>query len=734
MRALLATTNAHKASELRALLGFEIDAQGVDVEETGETFAENAMLKARAAAALAADDEIALGEDSGIAVVALGGEPGIRSARFAGPDDAGRRRALLARMDGVEDRRAAYVCALAAVLPDGRELVVEGRLEGSARRGRARLRRLRLRPDLRARGRAVDGRRARAGAQGRDLPPGARGSAARPRARAGHRMTLLAAAAIVTALVGLPAGTTTLPPGAVPPSAHVQVLDRQLGIVAVELPRKGSARALARLRAAPGVREVDIPQAAGGLAAGCTFDTPSEPATSSKASTQWQKTIALSGHNAAGFTVGIPDTGADLGRLGGTRDRLITQNFTVGNGVGDVIDHGTEIASLIGADRPDLGIRGVAPDVGLAIARIATKDNCGPGLIAINLVKAFDWFRQIGDVNIVNVSATLQPNALLRQSLRALQQTGTLVVAATGNDRTPGTDDVPSRRAARARGGGARSRQHDARSGRTRVAGRSSTSSHPRSARAWSSRAGSPRTQQTSVTPGEAKGGTSFAAPLVTGAAALVWARHPAWDASRVAAALMLSATRLKGARPNPNSGYGRLDVKAALHTTPPADLDEPNDWSTAARGLPLLPHGRPLAASVGGSNDPIDAYPIATTGKLTVRVVGGGARAGLRAARGLDRRDRQHEGQRDRVRRDGHLRRSLAGAEGAACRQLVRRRDGEGRDSARALHVPRRLRRGAQEWPSSSSARTLSSTTSGRPRPYHQLISAPSITMLPIR
>jgi XTP/dITP diphosphohydrolase len=130
MRALLATTNAHKARELRTLLGFEIEARGVDVDETGETFAENALLKARAAAVLAPAGEIGLGEDSGIAVVALGGEPGIRSARFAGPDDAGRRRALLARMDGVEDRRAAYVCALAAVLPDGREVVVEGRLEG----------------------------------------------------------------------------------------------------------------------------------------------------------------------------------------------------------------------------------------------------------------------------------------------------------------------------------------------------------------------------------------------------------------------------------------------------------------------------------------------------------------------------------------------------------------------------------------------------------------------------
>jgi XTP/dITP diphosphohydrolase len=130
MRALLATTNAHKVSELRSLLDLEIDARGVDVDETGATFAENAMLKARAAAALAPEGEIGLGEDSGIAVAALNGEPGVRSARFAGPDDAGRRRALLTRMDGIDDRRAAYVCALAAVLPDGREVVVEGRLEG----------------------------------------------------------------------------------------------------------------------------------------------------------------------------------------------------------------------------------------------------------------------------------------------------------------------------------------------------------------------------------------------------------------------------------------------------------------------------------------------------------------------------------------------------------------------------------------------------------------------------
>jgi XTP/dITP diphosphohydrolase len=131
VRALLATTNAHKVQELRALLGFEVEARAVDIDETGSTFAENALLKARAAAELATGDALGLGEDSGITVAALGGEPGIRSARWAGPDDAGRRQALLARMEGVEDRRAAYVCALAAVFPDGRELVAEGRLEGT---------------------------------------------------------------------------------------------------------------------------------------------------------------------------------------------------------------------------------------------------------------------------------------------------------------------------------------------------------------------------------------------------------------------------------------------------------------------------------------------------------------------------------------------------------------------------------------------------------------------------
>ncbi len=108
----------------------------IEVEENDETFAGNALRQgARRAAGGGGRGESGLGDDSGLAVAALGGEPGVHSARWAGPGDADRNRALLARLEGVADRRAAFVCALAAVAPDGREIVVEGRLEGTIAAG-----------------------------------------------------------------------------------------------------------------------------------------------------------------------------------------------------------------------------------------------------------------------------------------------------------------------------------------------------------------------------------------------------------------------------------------------------------------------------------------------------------------------------------------------------------------------------------------------------------------------
>jgi len=108
-------------------------AQGADwpdVEESGDTLEENALLKARAVAA--ATGLPALADDTGLEVDALNGEPGVHTARFAGPDAgyAANRRALLAALEGVADRRARFRTVVALVVPDGAEVLAEGVLEG----------------------------------------------------------------------------------------------------------------------------------------------------------------------------------------------------------------------------------------------------------------------------------------------------------------------------------------------------------------------------------------------------------------------------------------------------------------------------------------------------------------------------------------------------------------------------------------------------------------------------
>ena len=145
IRVVVATGNAHKLAEIARL----VDADALSIElvpmsdlgvpspvEDGTTFEENALIKARAC--VAATGLPALADDSGITVVALGGAPGVRSARFAGEDadDIANNRRLLVELAALgaetpEDRRAAFVCAAALVLPDGAAQVVLGRMEGS---------------------------------------------------------------------------------------------------------------------------------------------------------------------------------------------------------------------------------------------------------------------------------------------------------------------------------------------------------------------------------------------------------------------------------------------------------------------------------------------------------------------------------------------------------------------------------------------------------------------------
>ena len=149
-RLVLATHNKGKLRELRELLrgqvpGLDVDTQVVDagavgapdVAETGVTFAENSLLKARAVAE--ATGLVAIADDSGLSVDVLGGAPGIFSARWAGRhgDDAANLNLLLAQLADVPDgyRGAAFVCAAALAVPaspagDGREVVEYGQLEG----------------------------------------------------------------------------------------------------------------------------------------------------------------------------------------------------------------------------------------------------------------------------------------------------------------------------------------------------------------------------------------------------------------------------------------------------------------------------------------------------------------------------------------------------------------------------------------------------------------------------
>ncbi len=145
-RLLLATRTEAKLAELRRILQPLVDAEVVglrdvaeypEAPETGATFAENALLKAREAARRTGLPAVA--DDSGLAVDALNGMPGVLSARWAGRgrDDAANLRLVLDQVADVPEARrgATFVCAAALVLPSGWEQVVEGRLDGVLTRG-----------------------------------------------------------------------------------------------------------------------------------------------------------------------------------------------------------------------------------------------------------------------------------------------------------------------------------------------------------------------------------------------------------------------------------------------------------------------------------------------------------------------------------------------------------------------------------------------------------------------
>lgn len=141
MKYFISTKNQHKIIEFERILsqlGIELLSEKdlkeplPDVEENGVTFEENALTKARFACEQTG--YVSLADDSGLCVDALGGAPGVYSARYCGKhgDDAANNKKLLSELDGVplEKRTARYVAAVACVFPDGREIVVRGTCEG----------------------------------------------------------------------------------------------------------------------------------------------------------------------------------------------------------------------------------------------------------------------------------------------------------------------------------------------------------------------------------------------------------------------------------------------------------------------------------------------------------------------------------------------------------------------------------------------------------------------------
>lgn len=137
---IFATGNENKMKEIREILGalpleiLSMKEAGVsaDIVEDGKTFEENALIKARAICKLAG--EMVLADDSGLEIDYLNKEPGIYSARYMGEDTSYhiKNNSLIDRLEGVPDekRTARFVCAIAAVFPDGKELVVRGTVEG----------------------------------------------------------------------------------------------------------------------------------------------------------------------------------------------------------------------------------------------------------------------------------------------------------------------------------------------------------------------------------------------------------------------------------------------------------------------------------------------------------------------------------------------------------------------------------------------------------------------------
>ena len=137
MKLLIASNNKHKIEEIKAVLGGKFEAINsiadeniaCEPDETGETFYENALIKAQAVAKLS--DKVILADDTGLCVNALNGRPGVHSARYADDhDNAANRKKVLAELQGATNRTAYFQTVVVLLYPDGRVITGEGKVDG----------------------------------------------------------------------------------------------------------------------------------------------------------------------------------------------------------------------------------------------------------------------------------------------------------------------------------------------------------------------------------------------------------------------------------------------------------------------------------------------------------------------------------------------------------------------------------------------------------------------------
>ncbi len=382
-----------------------------------------------------------------------------------------------------------------------------------------------------------------------------------------------------------------------------------------------AARVVPELRACRAVRFA-VPDRPAGTLSVTDFADPLVP------SEWWRAAIGVAGlvPPAAGKPVTIVDSGVELAHPEFTgRANLLALNAQEPQPLGGV--HGTAVASVIGAAENGVGVVGIYPDSLLQTWDAAP--GAGTQLVTSEIVAGIMAAIDRGP-GVINLSlGSNRSEIAISQALATAIRKGMLVVAAAGNDGD-GTNELtfPA------------STPHvltvAATDEQNRVAPFSSRSRYvDLSAPGENITVASALDQSW-----DAEDGTSFAAPLVSGAAAWVWTARPDLDASQLFEVMRRSATDLGTVGRDDATGYGLLSVPAALaYPTPVSDTLEPNDDTEYVRvggtyytGLPVLTSrlkpSAVLAARLAVTEDPRDLYPVfvPAKGRITVRTTTAGA------------------------------------------------------------------------------------------------------------